>query len=159
GPEAMCTIEGARFRAQLSSHGASLRHLQLKDYGKPSEMPDGLLASIKHLIVGDPSSSNEPMDLVSTTLQTRMPLRTDIRAPLDAQGNQVAYDDLDWKLASSDGKSCVFTFEDATTKLTKTVAATGEPFQLSVELTVQNLANEPKRHRFAIEQTDWRKKK
>lgn len=140
-PEAMCTLEGPRFRAELSTRGASLRHFVLSDRRYDTD--------------------KKPMDLVTTSREARMPLRTDLRNPLgDAAKSQVAYDDLDWSLAPrTDGKSCTFTYQDATTALKKTISLTDKPYELAVELDVTNRAAEPKKHRFSIEQTSWRAKK
>src|SRR5271170_7288509 len=67
-PQETCTIDGARFQAELSTSGASLRHLYLKDrqYTRPSTMPADTLGSIVHLVTGDGKGSSEPADLVST---------------------------------------------------------------------------------------------
>src|SRR5262245_54728884 len=69
--EETCTIDAPRFKAELSTRGASLRHLTLKDYTQPMAMPGGTLAGIKHLILGDGKTSKVPMDLVSTTREGR----------------------------------------------------------------------------------------
>ncbi len=140
--EEKCVIEGTRFSAELSTRGASLRHFWMTE-DKYANKSNG---------------SSEPMDLVSTTREDRMPLRTDLRQ-LDGQNQQVEFDDFDWVLAAKDGKSCTFTFTNDTTSLTKKVSATGNAFELSVELTVENLGAEPKKHRLTVEQTDWRTKK
>jgi YidC/Oxa1 family membrane protein insertase len=144
---AACTIEGDRFKAELSSAGASLRHWQLVERRFDID---------KH-----------PMDLVTTSREARLPLRTDLRpqsAILAPTGEtqeraQVSYDDLDWKLAESDGKRCVFTYDDASTSLRKTFAATGKPYEMTVVVEVKNLAAAPKKHRFAIEQDSFVAKK
>lgn len=87
-----------------------------------------------------------------------MPLRTDLR--LSSGGaQQVPYDDFDWQLAGSDGQRCTFRYGDAITSLRKTVALTGEPYQLSVDVEVRNLDHTARVHRFTLEQTDWRTKK
>ncbi|APR79573.1 Inner membrane protein translocase component YidC, long form [Minicystis rosea] len=145
-PEQICTLSGPTFRAELSTAGASLRKFVLSDHRFESD--------------------KKPMDLVTTARESRMPLRTDLRLPEDmrapkgeAPKGQVAYDDLDWKLQPGDGKSCVFTFEDATTSLKKTVSLTDRPYELAIELDVKNLGTAPKKHRFAIEQTGYQKKK
>ncbi|KYF54362.1 hypothetical protein BE08_34440 [Sorangium cellulosum] len=140
-PEEACVIDGPRFKAELSTRGGSLRHLWMTD-------PKYATGN------GDP----RPMDLVTTSLESRMPLRTDLRLP-GGSAPQVPYDDLDWKLSAQDGKSCTFTYTDDTTRLTKVVAATGRPFELSLQVTVENLAQEPRKHRFAVEQTAWRTQK
>jgi YidC/Oxa1 family membrane protein insertase len=150
---AICTIEGDRFQAEFSTQGASLQHLRLID---PRYK---LLAENKD----HGGKVGDPIDLVTTTRQGRMPLRTDLRMLGSAGPQQVAYDDFDWKLAASDGKSCSFTYRDDTTALTKTItvpasSATGS-FQLEVSLTVENLSAEARKHRLAIEQTSYRTKK
>lgn len=140
-PESMCEIEGVRFRAELSTRGGSLRHFYLTD--------------TKY------SKNGAPIDLVTTTLEERSPLRTDLRAPtLPADAQQVAYNDLDWTLAPQDPakKSCTFTYSDPSTKLTKTVSAAEGAFELAVELKVENTSSAAKKHRLAIEQTSWRKR-
>jgi YidC/Oxa1 family membrane protein insertase len=158
-PEQTCTIDGARFRAELSTYGGSLRHLYLKDkqYTLPSTMPTDLLGSIKHVVAGDGKGSAEPADLVTTSRPGRSPLRVDLRAPgADAAAQQVPYDDLQYKLAASDGKSCTFTYTDQDAAVRKVVALGDEPFTLAVDVTVKNLAKTPKKHRFTIEQDAYR---
>ncbi len=82
-PAETCTIEGPRFTAELSTQGASLRHVFLKDkaYTRPSQMPADTLGSILHLVTGDGKGSSEPADLVSTSRAGRSPLRVDLRVP------------------------------------------------------------------------------
>ncbi|TKD07508.1 membrane protein insertase YidC [Polyangium fumosum] len=135
-PEQICTINGPRFEAELSSRGGSLRHLRLTDEGKYSK-------------------AGKPIDLVTTSQEWRQPLRTDVRLPGVAK-QQTPYDNLDWTLAAQDGKSCTFVYEDATSKLTKVVRETGNPFELEMTLEVKNLSAEPLKHRLTVEQTSWR---
>jgi YidC/Oxa1 family membrane protein insertase len=160
-PEESCTIEAPRFKAELGTHGASLQHVYLKDknYTRPSPMPSDLGASVLHVVTGDGKGSDQPADLVSTTRPGRAPLRVDLRAPGAEGAQQVPYDDLDWKLAASDGKSCTFTYADESSSLKKVVALGDEPFELTVDVTVQNTAATAKKHRFTIEQTSYRTKK
>ncbi|NUQ76685.1 MAG: membrane protein insertase YidC [Polyangiaceae bacterium] len=167
-PEEICSInaEGSLFVAELSTRGASLRHVALTEPKYSWKADDKSLkeAPAKFRMEANPmktpagSGDRVPIDLVTTTREEVMPLRTDFRSP-DAQNQQVEFNDFDWKLAASDGKSCTFTFTNETTSLTKTIAATGKPYELSVELKVENLANEPKKHRLTVEQTSWRTKK
>jgi YidC/Oxa1 family membrane protein insertase len=146
-PEQTCAIEGPRFRAELSTRGASLRHFYLADKRYDTD--------------------GRPLDLVSTSLESRMPLRTDLRTPEDIKApageaikGQVAYDDFDWTLQPQAAPgACVFKYRDATTELTKTVAATATPYELAVTVDVKNLGSAPKKHRFAIEQTGWQLKR
>jgi YidC/Oxa1 family membrane protein insertase len=148
---ATCTIDGDRFQAEFSSQGASLQHLRLTDARYKLLHDDEVQWRNR--------KAGEPLDLVTTTLQARMPLRTDLRKLDNADAQQIPYHELDWKLAASDGKSCSFTYQSDTTSLTKTIAATGKPFELEVSLKVENLADGPRKHRLAIEQTSHRTKK
>jgi YidC/Oxa1 family membrane protein insertase len=136
-PEETCTIKGARFEADLSTHGGSLRHLRLTDQGKYS------------------NSDGTPIDLVTTSREWRSPLKTNLRLPTGDK-QQVPADNLDWKLTAHDDQSCTFVYEDATSKVTKVVRQTGKPFELEVSLDVTNLSSEPLKHRLAVEQTSWR---
>ncbi|WP_437337712.1 membrane protein insertase YidC [Sorangium sp. So ce394] len=140
-PAEACVIDGDRFKAELSTRGGSVRHIWMTD----PKYTTG-------------NGERRPMDLVTTSLESRMPLRTDLRLP-GGNAQQVPFDDLDWKLAAQDGKSCTFTYSDDATRLTKVVAATGRPYELSLQVTVENLAQEPRKHRFAVEQTAWRTQK
>ena len=151
-PETVCTIEGPRFRAELSTHGASLRHVTFADgkYQKSHEH------SLLDIITGG-KGKERPIDLVTTSRESRMPLRTDLKLP-NVEVQQLKFNEVDWKLDKSDGKSCSFSYADDTTELTKEVSATERPFELSVSLTVKNLAPEPRKHRAAIEQTAYRTK-
>lgn len=166
-PEQICTIkaDGSRFIAELSTRGASLRHLSLTDPKYSYKASDDRLKEPPNKYRQEANPKSEPvegdrvpMDLVTTTREEVMPLRTDLRS-VDAPNQQVAFTDFDWKLAASDGKSCTFTYADEATSLTKTVAATGNPYELSVEIKVENLSNEPKKHRLTVEQSAWRTKK
>src|SRR6185436_5817446 len=79
--EAFCSIQGERFRAELSTRGASLRHLVLTDKRYAN---DGV-----------------PKDLITTSREERSPLRFDLRNPLaSADSQQVPYDDVDWELTA-----------------------------------------------------------
>jgi YidC/Oxa1 family membrane protein insertase len=149
--ERRCTIKGERFEAELSTRGASLRHVYLTD--------------AKY------ARDQKPIDLVSTSLEYRMPLRTDLVAPgVDGPKQQVALHDVDWVLAPSDGKSCAFSYfadaagkplpgrEGAATAVTKTISASGKAFELALDLKVENLGPQPKRHRATLEEAAWRTK-
>jgi len=139
--EQACTIEGDRFKAELSTRGGSLRHLWLTEPRYQN------------------AKTKQPTDLVTTSMDSRMPLRTDLRLPGDAAQQQVPFNELDWSLTAQDGKSCTFTYADDATRLTKIVAATGKPYEMTVALTVENLAAEPRKHRLTVEQTSWRTRK
>ena len=146
-PEQVCRIETGDFKAELSTRGASLQQFVLKNgnYYSTNEK--------------DPYDRNGKMDLVTTPSEGRRPLRTDLRSPDAAAAQQTPFDDLDWKLDANDATSCTFTHVDATTSLTKVVRSTGKPYELEVDLKVQNLAAEPKKHRLSFEQSSYIKKK
>ncbi len=138
--EKPCVIEGDRFKAELSSRGGSLRHLWLTDPRYHDQR------------------TQQPIDLVTTSLESRSPLRTDLRLP-GADPQQVPFDDLDWTITAQDGKSCTFTHQDDKTRLTKVVAATGKPYEMTVAVTVENLSGAPLKHRLTVEQTSYRTRK
>lgn len=147
--EVMCDVAGERFTAQLSSRGATLRHIRMTD-DKYTAVPGG----------------SEPIELATTTREARMPLRTDLRTAgrwkdgkvewPEGTAAQVPYNDLDYKLVASDGTRCRFTYDDERVTIDKTVAATGRPFELDVSVTVTNKDKIAQSHRFTIEQTEWR---
>lgn len=159
-PEEMCTIEGPQFKAELSSRGGSLRHFAIT-----SPHP-------KYI----DTKTGQAIDMVSTTLEERMPLRTNLRLP-DAKdaAQAVPVDDLDFKLEAQDGKSCTFTYENGaqpptnvepdakppapTVKVTKKVSAGSRPFELHLDVTVQNLSDAPQKHRLSVEQSAYRSQK
>jgi YidC/Oxa1 family membrane protein insertase len=136
-PEETCTIKGVRFEADLSTQGASLRHLRLT--APKYSTKDG-----------------KPIDLVTTSREWRSPLKTNLRLP-SGDKQQVPADNLDWKITAHDDQSCTFVYEVAgSTKATKVVRQTGKPFELEVSLDVTNLSSEPLKHRLTVEQTSWR---
>lgn len=150
---ATCKIEGNRFRAELTTKGGSLAHAWMTDE--------------KYLEAPHDGEAQKPIDLVTTQLQEYLPLRTDFRVPCAKEGDkcvaihdaeQVKYDDLDWTLAASTGKSCTFTYEDDRVALTKTITAAERPFELDVNVEVKNKDGEAQRHRLTLEQTDYRTK-
>lgn len=194
-PAQTCEIQGDRFVAHLSSRGASLTGYELTQrdrYYEKVEMPEGVFAGIAATFSKAFGKPTGPLDLVTTTDASRMPLRTDLRIP-GAQDQLVAYNDLDFKLASQDGKSCTFVYEERkvdrlraalaaekdeakqadlkkqiedaskeeppVARVTKTITATGNPYELAVDVKVENLGAEPRKVRLAIEQTAWRTQK
>ena len=100
----LCKIDGKRFDALLSSRGAALKNFHLE------------------------GGKYEGMDLSTTPDQERWrSLRTLFRGP---EGNdQLPFDRFNWKLASQDGKSCTFEFqEENVAKITKVISATDLQF-------------------------------
>lgn len=145
-PEALCAIEGNRFKAQLSTRGASLVSWQL--------------AGKKYSVDGREGSG--PMDLVTTpSIEARRPLRVEFwgegEAATPEVARQVRYDLFDWKLEpGGDGKSCAFTYEDEAVALRKTLRAGARPFEVEVALAVENRGPGRAAHRAAVETTAWR---
>jgi YidC/Oxa1 family membrane protein insertase len=139
--EQLCNITGPRFHAALTTKGGALRHYRLDD------------AKYQH--------NGKPTDLVTTTVPSRLPLRTDLRTPpiagLNPSGapDQVVYDDLDWKLASSTPTSCTFQYDDDAVSITKVVSSNDRPFELTVSLSVTNKDKKARVHRLTIENGDW----
>ncbi len=140
--EQFCELTGDRFAAKLTTHGAALRSARMTDakYAISVAKPDTRIDLV-------------PNDLIDS----RLPLRTDLRVVGDAE-QQVPFDELDYKLASSDGASCTFVYKDDATEVDKVVSLTGRPFELDVTLTVKNLADTAKKHRATFEQSAWRTK-
>ncbi|MEM1034666.1 MAG: membrane protein insertase YidC, partial [Myxococcota bacterium] len=138
--EQTCTLDGVRFRAELSTRGASLRHAWMTDDKYRSNAEDGASPAI---------------DLVTTSLEAVMPLRTSLRRP-GPEADQVDYDDVDYELVSSDGTSCVFRYRTDDVVVDKTVRSTSRPFELALTLTVTNQADGAKKHRLTVNQTDYR---
>ncbi|MFO0593242.1 MAG: YidC/Oxa1 family insertase periplasmic-domain containing protein [Polyangiaceae bacterium] len=193
-----CEIQGDKFRAVLSTRGGSLTHYEITDtarYQAKAPMPDGVLAGIAATFSPDFGKGAGPLQLVTTTHENLMPLRTDLRAPGMANP-QISFDDVDYKLASQDGKSCVFVHEErridaayaamaaetdpakreaiqkqiddaskneselaVVGRVTKTISATGNAYELAVDVKVENLGAEPRKHRLTVEQSSWRTNK
>ncbi|HEU4407202.1 MAG TPA: membrane protein insertase YidC [Polyangiaceae bacterium] len=148
-PEALCALEGNRFKAQLSTQGATLKSWQLA--GKKYS--------------ADGREGSPPLDLVTTPDHEKWrPLRTELWSkaePASAEvARQVRYDLFDWKLEpGGDGKACVFTYEDEQVALRKTVRAGARPFEVEAELSVENRGPGRAAHRAAFETTAWRTEK
>lgn len=140
--ETTCELSGDRFSATLTTRGASLTHLVMKDakYAKSVKEPDTRI------------------DLVTPDLlESRRPLRTNLRVSGEVD-QQVPYDDVDWALEASDERSCTFVYKDENASIKKTVALTDRPFELDVKLEVTNLSETARTHRLTVEQGAWRTK-
>lgn len=132
----ICKILGNRFEADLSTRGAGVTHFRLTDARY---------------------AQSDGRD-VSTTpdVERWRNLRTLFRTPgtPPAPDDQIAFDRFDWKLDGPDGaagKACQFSYEDSTVKVVKTVTAGERPFELTVETTLTNLADAPRKHSASIE--------
>lgn len=157
-PEKICTLDGQRFQAELTTRSASLAHFYITDPKYFRNLRPDEMANLPwwRRYFGAPPRSNEPEDLKTNSADKRNPMRTDLRVPTGDE-QQVPYDDLDWQLSPESNKDkCVFTYEDDDAKLTKTIATTGKPFELEVTLDVENKAKAPKKHRLTFEETSWK---
>ncbi len=125
----ICKIKGNRYDAELSTRGAALSHLYLRE---------------------SRYAGTDGFDMSTTPNRERWrSLRTLFRA--EGAKDQVKYDRFDWKLERLGDKGCKFTYEDELVSITKTVSAGERAFELNVETQLQNLAEAPKKHRFDIE--------
>jgi len=145
-PEAHCSLQGERFRADLSTRGASL----------VSFSPEGS----KYTVDGRPGSA--AMDLVTTpALEARQPLRLDFRTVPETTTTlpQVDFDLIDWNLVAQSPRECVFSYEDENVALRKVVRANHRPFEIEMDLSVENRRSEKSVHRLAVETAAWRSEK
>jgi YidC/Oxa1 family membrane protein insertase len=135
----ICTIRGRRFEADLSTRGAGLTHLRLTD------------ARYANSAAADMSTTPD--------VERWRNLRTLFRVPgvAPSPDEQVNYDRFNWKLdrigtgASNAGTGCQFTYEDDSVRIVKSVAAGERPFELSVDTTLTNLTDTPRKHTASIE--------
>lgn len=152
-PEA-CWLDTPKFKAKLSARGATLVELHLTNdprYTTHDHQPLEVMS-----VPVDPSLP--PDDPRNVAAASRFSLRTDFRS-LGTTGPdaQVGKDLVDWTLAEHDATSCTFTWSDDQVALTKKIhVVTERPFELDVSTTVENRADAPRVHRFAIENDAWR---
>jgi YidC/Oxa1 family membrane protein insertase len=138
-PGQICTIEGKRFRAELSSRGAGLTHFYLTD------------ARYTKTAADDMSTTPD----VERWRDLRTEFRTQPGAPA-APDDQVKYDRFDWNVESLGGGSCRFDYQDDAVHIVKTVSAGTRPFELDIETTLTNLADSSKKHAATIESFAYR---
>ena len=141
-PEAAsCTLVDERSELTFSSRGAAMTGARMRDpkYSESVEKPDSRI------------------DLVSTSREQRMPLRTSLRATTDSDTEQlVPTDNLDFKLTESSASSCTFVFENENAIVTRTITKNARPFEVDVTTKVQNKSAVVRRFRLTVEQTSWR---
>ena len=129
-----CTLKGNRFDAQLSTRGAALTHLFLRDKQYAG-------------VTG--------FDMSTTPDHERWrSLRTLFRG--EGGSDQVKFDRFDWKLERLGDTGCKFTYADDGVSIVKTITAGTRPFELNVVTDVTNLSDAPKHHRFSIESFAFR---
>lgn len=139
--EETCELASPRATFVLSSLGGSVKSARMVDakYAESVDRPDTRI------------------ELVSTSKEQRMPLRTNLRFVGEGP-QQVELDNLDFRLAEKTPTSCTFVYKAKDAEVKKVVSLTDRPFELEVHLSVTNLASETRKHRYAIEQTSWRSK-
>ncbi len=133
-PEEICSIRGNRFDAQMSTRGAGLTHLFLRD---------------------PQYAGVSGFDMSTTTHERWRSLRTLFRG--EGASDQVKYDRFDWKLDKLGDSGCKFTYADDTVSIVKTITAGERPFELEITTDVTNLADGPKHHRFSMGAYAFRK--
>lgn len=139
-PEQFCTVTTTEFRAQIGSRGASVRHFEL------------LLPKYQ--------TAGKPIDLSTTPdqeffRQLRFDFDNTAGLPAGKEWN-VGANLVDWKLESSTGKSCVFSYRNDKVELKKTLSATGRPYELAVGATITNVATRPLYHALTVHSDAWR---
>lgn len=139
-PEALCDIWGQRFRAQVSSRSATLKHFEL--------------TTAKYIHDGKPIDLSTTPD-VEDRRQLFFHFRKDGVSP--GEGWQVPYDLIDYKLTKSDGKSCELVYKDENVELTREIRATDRPYELLATAKIKNLSKKKLRHALTVDTTAWRK--
>ncbi len=132
----ICTIRGNRFDAELSSRGAALRHVFLRD---------------KQFVGTDAAD-------VSTTpdFERWRSLRTTFRG--EGADSLVKYDRFLWQLEREGDATCRFVYkEEGAVEIVKTVRAGERSFELLVTTRIKNLAAETKKLRYGIESFAFRR--
>jgi YidC/Oxa1 family membrane protein insertase len=134
----LCTLQGNRFRAELSTRGAAVTHFWLTDPQYAADEKKG--------------------DLSTTPDHERWrSLRTLFRAA--GADDQIKYDRFDWKLEKIGSTGCKFTYADDDVAIVKTVSVGDRPFEVNVDTQVTNLASTPRKHALSIATFAFRQNK
>jgi YidC/Oxa1 family membrane protein insertase len=132
--ESRCNLVGNRFTAELSSRGASVKHLLLTD----DKYHDDKSKDAAHRA-----------DLSTTPDHERWrSLRTLFRG--EGGTDQFAYDRFPYVLASQSEKECVFTYTSELVSVRKVIRVSDRPFELEIETSIKNLSATSRKHRFSI---------
>jgi YidC/Oxa1 family membrane protein insertase len=123
----LCTINGNKFVAEMSSRGAAIKHFKLLE---------------------EKYAKSAAADMSTTPDHERW---RNLRTLFGEAGkhDQLKYDRFPWKL-KAENNSCAFTYEDEQVKIVKLVRAGDRPYELNVETAITNLAEQSKKHRFSI---------
>jgi YidC/Oxa1 family membrane protein insertase len=141
-PESMplgtpCVIETNDFVATIGPVGGGLQGFTLKgskyvEQGAPIDLAHRTTIDI----AGNPISQYAPL---------RLELRND-----PTRDNQIAGDLIEFTVEKPDATTCVLRHKTPElVEIVRTVRPTGQPYELAVETTVTNLAQQPKKHAFS----------
>ncbi len=160
-----CDIKTDLFRAQLTTRGATLKRFELlaKKYEKAGEPHDVSTTPQPGAVPNSPDEHDPNAgknQRAGTAHEFRQQLFVQFRSvtspnQVESANWNVAYDTVDWKLDKPDERTCVFSYEDADVKLTKTIAPTGSPYELDITTTIENKSSEAKEHAAAIDTVAW----
>lgn len=160
-----CRIETEDFRAQFTTRGATLKRFELlrDKYAKGGQHRDLSTTPQPGAAPGTPEEEDPKAAAGAdpgSVHEFRQQLFVQFRSPTspgsqkDANWN-VAYDSVDWKLASGNANQCKFTYSDNDVELEKVIATTGRPYELTVSTKITNRASTPKQHAVSIDTVDW----
>jgi len=125
GPEQLAEIEGERFKAVFSSHGAALKRMELFNYEERDE--------------NRPGADLGPENLVSTEQEGRLPLSIRFRKE-NSSFKLGTYQD--WRIVSQSAEEVVFRLEDPTDAntpvITKRFRISPEQYQIDLEVELEN---------------------
>jgi YidC/Oxa1 family membrane protein insertase len=154
-----CEIKTGEFQAKLSSRGAVLKHFRLVSpkYTRSGESLDISTTPQPGAAPGTPEE-NDPSTAGDHEFRQQLFVQFRNLTVPDANPDAdwgIPHDSVDWQLKGSDGTSCQFAYTGDQVELTKVIAATGRPYELSVKTTIKNTSNAPKVHAAAIDTVAW----
>lgn len=139
-PEKLCDLWGPRFRARISTRGATIKHFFL------------LQAKYR--------KDGHPLDLSTTPDQElRRQLRFHFRNPasgISDEKAQVEQDLVDFEIVRADGHQCELRYRDARVELRQVLSTTDRPYEIEARASIKNLADRPLSHALSIHTDAWR---
>lgn len=164
-PYTYCRIKTGEYNAQFTTRGATLKRYELlkEKYVRGGRVHDLSTTPQPGTVPGtaeeedpragsgyDPGSVHEFRQQLF--VQFRTPTSPGVRDDLEWN---VKFDSVDWQLEDAAPNVCHFTYEDEAVRLEKVIAATQRPYELSVHVTITNLAGEARVHATSIDTVDW----
>jgi YidC/Oxa1 family membrane protein insertase len=138
-PGDICTIEGNRYQADLSTRGAGVTHFRLTDARY---------------------ANSDARDMSTTPdIERWRNLRTLFRTPGSpaSPDDQVQYDRFNWRVERLGTTGCRFSYEEpGRVRIVKTLTAGARPFELNIATALTNLSDSPKSHVFSIDEFAYR---